>query len=150
MKSTVTLKGKIEKYSCSRRSANFVSPQADGPTGAVAAALAGESGIAVSLISASGNVSEEADYVEFSIAGQAVKGWLKQSVFSEGDHVEVVAERWTLDETGSGIQTTRRCEEFHRAGLQREPCNPSAFGLLNQPPDFFRWQREMADLHAQR
>lgn len=94
MSSAVVLKGQIERYSCSKRAANFISPEAEGSasTGAMAAALAGESGMAMSLISASGSATEEADYVEFSISGQTVKGWLKQSPFAEGDSVEVVAE----------------------------------------------------------
>lgn len=94
MNSSMVLKGKIEGYSCNKSSANFISSEVEGSasTGALAAALAGDSGVAMSLISASGNANEEADYVEFSISGRKVKGWLKQSPFAEGDSVEVVAE----------------------------------------------------------
>lgn len=41
-------------------------------------------------------MDEEADYVEFVLEGQPIKGWVWRSPFQEGDEVEVAAE-WQKD-----------------------------------------------------
>jgi hypothetical protein len=46
-------------------------------------------------------VEEEADYVEFDLDGQPVKGWVWRSPFKEGDAVEVAAE-WRGDHYEAG------------------------------------------------
>lgn len=57
---------------------------------AVSAAIAGLAGQAISIASAS--FEEDADYLEFTLDGQPVKGWVWRSPFRESDRVEVAAE----------------------------------------------------------
>jgi hypothetical protein len=45
------------------------------------------------------SLEEEADYLEFELAGRKVKGWVWRSPFSEGDRVNVVG-----DERGDHIE----------------------------------------------
>lgn len=71
---------------------------------AIAAGLAGLGGIAVGLGSMAMDTSEEADLLEFNLNGKPVKAWVWQSVFNEGDDVEVVAEQWEDHWQGYGIR----------------------------------------------
>lgn len=89
------LSGKIENYRCTRAEASFVFTDVDrNKMGviAIAAGVAGLSGQAISTASAAASVAEEADYVEFDLGGESVKGWLWRSPFREGDEVEIAAE----------------------------------------------------------
>lgn len=91
----------MEKFSgalqgLSRRRANrdFVLAQMQsGGTGAtsVSLALAGMSGAALAANSIDSR--EEADYVEFELAGRRFKGWFWRFPFAEGDQVEVAGEK---------------------------------------------------------
>lgn len=91
--------GKIEGLTRSRRSRDFVMSQIGGgvEASAVSASLAGMGGAAISIASIDSN--EKADFVEFSLNGESVRGWFWSFPFQEGDEVEVVAERsedgWT-------------------------------------------------------
>ncbi|MFX1676367.1 hypothetical protein PWR63_29625 [Paraburkholderia sp. A2WS-5] len=95
--STVLLRGRIDNLRKTRRSQDFFFNDADrarmGAT-AVAAGLAGLGGVAVGLSGMAMDTTEEADLLEFDLGGEPVKGWVWCSVFSEGDEVELVAERW--------------------------------------------------------
>jgi len=91
----VKLSGTIRNYRCTRASASFVFTDDDRyalGVVAVAAGLAGLSGQAIATASAAASADEEADYVEFELDGQPVKGWVWRSPFKEGDQVEVAAE----------------------------------------------------------
>jgi hypothetical protein len=91
----VKLVGKIEGYSQKRDSASFVFTKGDqNKMGviAIAAAMAGLGGQAMATASNASAVEEEADYLEFSINGFPVKGWVWRSPFVEGDEVEIAAE----------------------------------------------------------
>ncbi|WP_371143009.1 putative type VI secretion system effector [Burkholderia cepacia] len=86
--------GNLRKLRCSQ---DFFFTDADrakmGAT-AVAAGVVGLGGVAVGLSGMAMDTTEEADLIEFELAGKPVKAWVWWSVFSEGDEVEVVAERW--------------------------------------------------------
>ena len=89
------LRGTIAKYRKKRQLKDFVYTAADRrATGATAilAAMTGQGGAAVAGLNAM-NVREEADFVEFEIDGEPVKGWLTYSPFKEGDHVEILVTR---------------------------------------------------------
>ena len=99
----IKLSGIITNYRCTRKEANFMLTEGDQTrTGviAIAAALAGLSGAAVSTAS-SANMEEDGDYVEFDLDGQPVKGWAWRSPFKNGDSVEVAAE-WQGDHCETG------------------------------------------------
>lgn len=91
----VRLSGRIGNYRGTRTRASFVFTQSDqSKLGviAVAAGLAGLAGQAISTAASASDLEEEADHVEFDLAGQQVKGWVWRSPFQTGDVVEVVAE----------------------------------------------------------
>ncbi len=92
----VKLSGRIENYKCTRASASFVFTPADRTTMgavAVAAGAAGLGGQAVALAANSGSLEEDADFIEFTLDGTTIEGWVWRSPFKEGDEVEVAAER---------------------------------------------------------
>ena len=89
------LSGRIQGYKRRREAASFVFSDADqNKMGAiaVAASLVGLGGAAVATAANATNVEEEADFVEFSLDGMPVKGWVWRSPFNEGDEVEVAGE----------------------------------------------------------
>ncbi|WP_158941082.1 putative type VI secretion system effector [Burkholderia sp. S171] len=89
------LSGTIENYRKRRELKDFAYTAADRKATGIAvilAALAGQGGAAVAGLSAM-NIREEADFVEFELNGEPVKGWLTFSPFKEGDHVEILAVR---------------------------------------------------------
>lgn len=93
------LSGEISNYSSTRESASFVFTRSDQTKFgmiAVAASLAGMSGQAMAVASNASAMEEEADYVQFTIDGKKVSGWLWRSPFKDGDKVEVAAE-WRRD-----------------------------------------------------
>lgn len=95
----VKLKGVIANYNVTRSQASFVFTDIDrNAMGvvAVAATIVGLSGPAIATAANATSTEEEADYLEFDLAGQPVKGWVWRSPFEEGDLVEVVAE-WQGD-----------------------------------------------------
>jgi hypothetical protein len=95
----VKLSGKITRYRCMRASASFVYTQSDqNKMGvvAVAAALAEMGGQAASAAGHASAVEEPAEYVEFDLNGDHVRGWVWRSPFKEGDVVNVAAE-WQVD-----------------------------------------------------
>ncbi|KVA24552.1 hypothetical protein WI44_30185 [Burkholderia cepacia] len=91
------LRGRIGNLRKSRCSQDFFFTDADrakmGAT-AIAAGVVGLGGVAVGLSGMAMDTTEEADLIEFELDGKPVKAWVWWSVFSEGDEVEVVAERW--------------------------------------------------------
>ena len=92
---TTLLRGTIVNYQKKRQLKDFVYTAADRKaTGAAAilAALSGQGGAAVAGLNAM-NVREEADFVEFELNGEPVKGWLTYSPFKEGDPIEILAAR---------------------------------------------------------
>ncbi|WP_152808254.1 putative type VI secretion system effector [Rugamonas rivuli] len=95
----IKLTGRISDYRVSRESASFVFTESDQTklgVVAIAAALAGMGGQAMSTTSNATALEEEADYVEFNLGEKIVKGWLWRSPFKNGDYVEVAAE-WQID-----------------------------------------------------
>lgn len=91
------LSGTITELKCTRDVASFVFAHSEYTALGVveiAASLVGASAQAASTDSS--DMLEEADYVEFSLAGKPVKGWVWRSPFSDGDEVEVIAE-WQGD-----------------------------------------------------
>ncbi|MDN7895621.1 putative type VI secretion system effector [Burkholderia cepacia] len=93
----VLLRGHISDLRKTRCSQDFFFTDADrakmGAT-AIAAGVVGLGGVAVGLSGMAMDTTEEADLIEFELDGKPVKAWVWWSVFSEGDEVEVVAERW--------------------------------------------------------
>ncbi|MBR8061979.1 hypothetical protein KDX32_02620 [Burkholderia ambifaria] len=91
------LRGRICNLRKMRCSQDFFFTDADrtkmGAT-AVAASLVGLGGVAVGLSGMAMDTTEDADLLEFELEGRSVKAWVWWSVFSEGDEVEIVAERW--------------------------------------------------------
>lgn len=88
------ISGTVSEYSCVRRSANFVFSDNDKTSlgvVAVAASIAGGSGLAAST-AASSSAEEEADFLSFKLDGKQVEGWVWRSPFANGDYVEVIAE----------------------------------------------------------
>ncbi|RQT48246.1 putative type VI secretion system effector [Burkholderia cepacia] len=91
------LRGRIGNLRKSRCSQDFFFTDADrAKMGAIsiAAGSVGLGGVAVGLSGMAMDTTEEADLIEFELDGKPVKAWVWWSVFSEGDEVEVVAERW--------------------------------------------------------
>ncbi|THJ54651.1 hypothetical protein E9536_14105 [Burkholderia sp. LS-044] len=91
------LRGRIGNLRKSRCSQDFFFTDADRAkmgTTAIAAGVVGLGGVAVGLSGMAMDTTEEADLIEFELDGKPVKAWVWWSVFSEGDEVEVVAERW--------------------------------------------------------
>ena len=92
---TTLLRGTIVNYQKKRQLKDFVYTAADRKaTGAAAilTALTGQGAAAVAGLNAM-NVREEADFVEFELNGESVKGWLTYSPFKEGDSVEILSVR---------------------------------------------------------
>ncbi|MGS1028134.1 putative type VI secretion system effector [Burkholderia glumae] len=93
---TRLLKGCIHNLRKARRKQDFFFTSADrakmGAT-AVAAGLAGLGGIATGLSGMAMDTTEKADLLEFDLDGRSVRAWVWQSIFNEGDDVEVVAEQ---------------------------------------------------------
>lgn len=95
----IKLSGEISEYSVRRESASFVFTESDQTklgVVAVAAALAGMGGQAISTASNTTALEEESDYVEFTLDDKLVKGWLWRSPFKNGDHIDIAAE-WQQD-----------------------------------------------------
>jgi hypothetical protein len=87
--------GRISNLKVTRASANFFfaeSDQAGMGMLAVGAGAVGMSGQAIGMAIYSTDLEEEADYLEFDIDGQPVKGWVWRNPFKEGDEVEVASE----------------------------------------------------------
>ena len=98
-KGAIKLTGRIANYRCTRGNASFVFTESDRNTMgviAVAAAAAGLGGQAMGVAAGASSMEEAADFVEFELHGQPVKGWVWRSPFQEGDEVEVAAE-WQRD-----------------------------------------------------
>ncbi|WP_217590464.1 putative type VI secretion system effector [Burkholderia sp. GbtcB21] len=95
--STALLRGCIKDLRKTRSNHDFLFGDADrakmGAT-AVAAGLVGLGGVAVGLSGMAMDTTEEADLLEFELEGKSVRAWVWWSVFTEGDEVEIVAERW--------------------------------------------------------
>ncbi|MDI3384285.1 putative type VI secretion system effector [Xenophilus aerolatus] len=94
----VKLSGTITRYTCQRADASFFFTESDDMkigVVAVAAALAGVSGPAIATASYA-SAEEPADYLEFELEGEPVKGWVWRSPFKDGDAVDVAAE-WQDD-----------------------------------------------------
>jgi len=104
------LRGRITALRKTRRDQEFFFTDADqGKIGATAIAvdLAGMGGIAVGLSGMAMDTTEEEDLLEFDLDGKPVKAWVWQSVFDEGDEVEVVAEQWDAHWQAYGIRRLR-------------------------------------------
>ncbi|VFR43491.1 hypothetical protein BER2_0867 [plant metagenome] len=89
------LSGRVQGLLRRRATRDFVMGEIGGAVGTTATAasfaLAGMGGAAVSTAFADSN--EEADYVEFDLEGRRVKGWFWRFPFSEGDELDVAAEK---------------------------------------------------------
>lgn len=91
----VRISGEIKNYVKRRDEASFVFTENDKNTMgviAIVATLGGLGGQATAIASNASALDEAADYVEFEIGENAIKGWLWRSPFSEGDIVDVAAE----------------------------------------------------------
>lgn len=88
------LNGQVRNLTRRRATRDFVLSQMGSNVGtapaAVSLALAGMGGAAISTASIDSN--EEADYVEFDLEGQRVKGWFWRFPFSGGDELQVSVE----------------------------------------------------------
>ncbi|MCQ0034440.1 hypothetical protein EFP18_09735 [Burkholderia glumae] len=92
---TRLLKGCIHNLRQARRNQDFfftATDRAKMGTTAIAAGLAGLGGVATGLGGMAMDTTEEADLLEFDLDGKQVRAWIWQSVFNEGDEVEVVVE----------------------------------------------------------
>jgi hypothetical protein len=91
----VKLAGTIRNLKVTRTSASFVFTESDQTKMgviAIAAAIAGLGGQAMATASNAISMEEEADYLDFDLDGQHVKGWVWRNPFREGDAVNVAAE----------------------------------------------------------
>lgn len=86
------LEGTIGNLRRSRKRRDFVLAEIGGDTRATAvgAALSGMGGLAIGA--ASIDSTEEADYVEFDLGDQSLRGWFWRFPFAEGDRIAVTAE----------------------------------------------------------
>ncbi|UXY16957.1 hypothetical protein N8I74_08095 [Chitiniphilus purpureus] len=94
--SAQVLRGKITNLRKTRESASFFFTDSDQTAMgvvAVAAAAVGLGSQAIAVASATTSIEEEADYLEFELDGQDIRGWVWRCPFSEGDEVEAVVER---------------------------------------------------------
>lgn len=92
--SLIKLTGKIGNYKRTRGESNFMLTEADRAgmgVVAIAAGLAGLSGQAISTASNAADTSESAHFIECTIDGTPVAGWVWRSPFKEGDEVEAAA-----------------------------------------------------------
>jgi hypothetical protein len=92
----VRLRGTIRNLKVTRGNASFVFTAADqSRLGilAVASALAGLDGQAAASSHYASDLEEAADFIEFDLDGQPVKGWVWRNPFRDGDAVHVAAER---------------------------------------------------------
>lgn len=90
----IKLAGTIQGLTTQREHASFVFTERGQTTMgvvAVAASLAGLGGQAMTTASAARDLEEAADYLQFSLNGETVKGWVWRSPFREGDEVEIAA-----------------------------------------------------------
>ncbi len=103
---TRLLKGRIHNLHKTRRHQDFFFTAADrakmGAT-AIAAGAAGLGGVATGLSGMAMDTTEEADLLEFDLDGKPIRAWVWQSVFNEGDEVEVVAEQAETHWQGYGV-----------------------------------------------
>ncbi|QTD93120.1 putative type VI secretion system effector [Burkholderia anthina] len=93
--STRVLQGRIHNLRKARRNQDFFFTTGDRAkmgAAALAAGLAGLGGIATGLSGMALDTTEEADLLEFDLDGRPVRAWVWQSIFNEGDDVQVVAE----------------------------------------------------------
>lgn len=91
----VKLRGTIRNLKVTRDTASFVFTESDQTKMgviAIAAAIAGMGGQAMSSTANASAMEEEADFLEFDLDGKPVKGWVWRNPFREGDLVEVAAE----------------------------------------------------------
>jgi hypothetical protein len=91
----VLLRGAISGLNRSRRSHDFALTEVQHlqvGVSAIAASAMGMGAAGIGLIGMAGNADEEADWVEFELDGNQVKGWLWMMPMRNGDTVEVVAE----------------------------------------------------------
>lgn len=91
----VKLNGTVRNLKVTRAGASFVFTESDQTKMGVvafAAAIAGLGGQAMATASNASAMEEEADYLEFELDGQQVKGWVWRNPFREGDEVSVAAE----------------------------------------------------------
>lgn len=93
------LTGTIENLKCQRQEAHFVFTESSrnvmGVT-ALAAGIAGLSGQAIAMAQNAESLKEEADYLEFTLDGKLIKGWVWANPFRNGNEVEIAAE-WLVD-----------------------------------------------------
>ena len=91
----VKLAGAIRNLRVTRSCASFVfTPQGQSKLGliAIASALAGLDGQAATSSHNANDLEEAADYLEFDLNDQPIKGWVWRNPFREGDLVQVAAE----------------------------------------------------------
>jgi hypothetical protein len=89
------ISGQMMNYRCTRSSASFIFTKNDQHTMrvvAVAATVAGIGGQAFSVAGYSSGMDETAEFLEFSLDGYLLKGWVWRSPFREGDIIDVAAE----------------------------------------------------------
>ena len=90
------LSGTIRDLKATRESASFVFARSDRVkmgVVAIAAAAAGLGGPAIATASNASALEEDADYLEFDLDGQLVKGWVwRNPPFRNGDVVDVAAQ----------------------------------------------------------
>ncbi len=94
------VKGAIANLTIRRRSRDFVMSEMQHrmmETTAVGAAGLGMGAQAIGLLNMSSNAEEDADWVEFELGGQPMKGWLWKMPMLNGDEVEVAAEKMQGD-----------------------------------------------------
>lgn len=95
----VKIRGHIAGYHCRRDTASFVFTESDQTKMgviAIGAAMVGLGGQAISAAANATSMEEEADYLQFTLNGLPMKGWVWRSPFKVGDEVEVAAE-WQGD-----------------------------------------------------
>jgi hypothetical protein len=103
----VKLTGKIQNLKVTRDEASFVFTKSDQTklgVVAIAAALAGQGGQAMSAAANASDMEEQADYLEFEVEGQPIKGWVWRNPFKEGDEVEVAVEKQATHYEAFGIK----------------------------------------------
>jgi hypothetical protein len=105
----VKLAGTIRNLKVTRASASFVFTESDQTKMgviAIAAAIAGLGGQAMATASNASSMEEEADYLDFDLDGQHVKGWVWRNPFRESDAVNVAAERLGGHWEAYGVERT--------------------------------------------